>query len=66
MKAPIRYERAFADDLPAPDDSFDPVLSSLMLHHLDGDERIRALRETRRVLRPGGAKVSYLGSRMGR
>lgn len=54
VKAPIRYERAFADDLPVPDGSFDRVLSSLMLHHLDGDERIRALRETRRVLRPGG------------
>jgi ubiquinone/menaquinone biosynthesis C-methylase UbiE len=53
-RLPIRYDRAFAGELPAPDDSFDRVLSSFMLHHLDDDERARALREVRRVLRPGG------------
>jgi len=51
---PIRYEQAFAGELPLPDASVDRVLSSLMLHHLDEDERGRALREVRRVLRPGG------------
>ena len=50
----IRYERAFAGELPVPDDSVDRVLSSFMLHHLDERERGRALREVRRVLRPGG------------
>jgi SAM-dependent methyltransferase len=53
-KLPIRYEQAFASGLPAPDGSFDRVLSSFMLHHLDDDEKMRALREVRRVLRPGG------------
>jgi len=53
-KLPVRYERAFAGELPVPDASFDHVLSSFMLHHLDDDERGRALREVRRVLRPGG------------
>lgn len=53
-KLPIRYERAFAGELPVPDGSVDRVLSSFMLHHLDDDERARALREVRRVLRPGG------------
>jgi ubiquinone/menaquinone biosynthesis C-methylase UbiE len=53
-KLPVRYERAFAGELPIPDGSFDCVLSSFMLHHLDDDERGRALREVRRVLRPGG------------
>jgi ubiquinone/menaquinone biosynthesis C-methylase UbiE len=51
---PIRYEYAFADALPLPDDSVDVVLSSLMLHHLDAAGRDRALGEARRVLAPGG------------
>ncbi|MDG6103713.1 class I SAM-dependent methyltransferase [Dactylosporangium aurantiacum] len=50
----ISFERAYAGRLPLPDGSVDRVLSSLMLHHLDDDERGRALREVRRVLRPGG------------
>ena len=54
IKINIRYERAYADELPLPDGSVDRVLSSLMLHHLSDDERAGALRETRRVLRPGG------------
>ena len=53
-KLPIRYERGFAGALPLPDAGFDRVLSSFMLHHLEGEERLRALREVRRVLRPGG------------
>ncbi|WP_233513894.1 class I SAM-dependent methyltransferase [Micromonospora craterilacus] len=53
-KLRIRYEQAFAGELPLPDDSIDRVLSAFMLHHLDDDERARALGEVRRVLRPGG------------
>jgi ubiquinone/menaquinone biosynthesis C-methylase UbiE len=51
----VRFERAFADDLPYSDGSFDRVLSSFMLHHLEPETRHRTLREVLRVLRPGGS-----------
>ena len=50
----LLLDRGFADQLPHPDDSFDRVLSALMLHHLPGDQKPAALREVARVLRPGG------------
>jgi ubiquinone/menaquinone biosynthesis C-methylase UbiE len=50
----IRFERAFADELPLPDDSVDVVLSSFMLHHVPQDEKPGMMRQIRRVLRPGG------------
>jgi ubiquinone/menaquinone biosynthesis C-methylase UbiE len=50
----LRFDQGFAQALPYPDASFDRVLSSLMLHHLDDADRPRALREVRRVLKPGG------------
>jgi demethylmenaquinone methyltransferase/2-methoxy-6-polyprenyl-1,4-benzoquinol methylase/phosphoethanolamine N-methyltransferase len=43
-----------AESLPFPDGSFDLVLSSLMLHHLDTETKVKALAEWRRVLEPGG------------
>jgi len=51
----IQLDRGFSDALPYPDASFDRVLSSFMLHHLNGaDEKVRTLREIRRILKPGG------------
>src|SRR5207248_331911 len=44
--------RAPAEDLPFEDDSFDTVVSTLVLCGVD--DQPRALREIRRVLRPGG------------
>ncbi|MGN6167563.1 MAG: class I SAM-dependent methyltransferase, partial [Solirubrobacteraceae bacterium] len=44
--------RAPAEDLPFNDDSFDTVVSTLVLCTVD--DQPRALREIRRVLRPGG------------
>jgi ubiquinone/menaquinone biosynthesis C-methylase UbiE len=50
----VRFMLAYADELPLPDDSLDRVLSSYMLHHLDEEPQVAAMREIRRVLRPGG------------
>lgn len=50
----IRWERAFADALPLAEASVDIVVSSLVLHHLRAEAKRAALREARRVLRPGG------------
>lgn len=50
----ITFERAFAENLPYEDASFDRVLSSLMLHHLGDDLKATALAEIRRVIAPGG------------
>jgi ubiquinone/menaquinone biosynthesis C-methylase UbiE len=44
--------RAPAEDLPFEDDTFDTVVSTLVLCGVD--DQPRALREVRRVLRPGG------------
>jgi ubiquinone/menaquinone biosynthesis C-methylase UbiE len=48
--------RAPAEDLPFGDDSFDVAVSTLVLCGVD--DQPRALRELRRVLRPGGRAVS--------
>ena len=50
----VRFDRGFADALPYPDASFDRVFSSMMFHHVPRAEKPGVLRETWRVLRPGG------------
>jgi ubiquinone/menaquinone biosynthesis C-methylase UbiE len=50
----IRFDQGLATALPYDNDSFDRVLSSLMLHHLTTAEKQQALGEVWRVLRPGG------------
>lgn len=52
--APIRFDQGFADALPYPDASFDRVVSSMMLHHLEPESKPTALAEIHRVLAPGG------------
>ncbi|MEZ4450468.1 MAG: methyltransferase domain-containing protein [Nannocystaceae bacterium] len=46
-----------ADALPHADASFDVAVSTLVFHHLPADVQQGALREIRRVLRPGGRFV---------
>ena len=46
-----------ARDMDFPDASFDVVLSSFALHHIDRDGREAAVREIVRVMKPGGRLV---------
>jgi SAM-dependent methyltransferase len=58
-----RVLRAPAEDLPFPDDTFDAVVSTLVLCGVD--DQPRALREIRRVLRPDGQLVFFEHVRSG-
>ncbi|KAB5584914.1 S-adenosyl-L-methionine-dependent methyltransferase [Coniochaeta sp. 2T2.1] len=58
--------------LPFPDDEFDIVFASQLFPHLQGDKTVRALREMRRVLKPGGvlatrdaAEIHWYPARLG-
>jgi ubiquinone/menaquinone biosynthesis C-methylase UbiE len=50
----IRLDLGMAYQLPYPDNSFDRVVSSLMIHHLALEDKERTFKEVYRVLRPGG------------
>jgi ubiquinone/menaquinone biosynthesis C-methylase UbiE len=50
----IQWDEGSALALPYPNSAFDRVVSSLMLHHLTLEEKVDALWEVWRVLRPGG------------
>jgi ubiquinone/menaquinone biosynthesis C-methylase UbiE len=50
----IEVEQGSAQALPFPDDSFDLVTSTLMLHHIPKPARPGAAAEMLRVLKPGG------------
>lgn len=50
----LLFEQGMSYQMPYQDNSFDRVLSSLMLHHLSTDNKRRTLLEVFRILRPGG------------
>jgi len=50
----VTFDQGMAFRLPYPDDSFDRVLSSLMIHHLKTPDKGKAARELYRILKPGG------------
>lgn len=51
---PVVYARMNAESLAYADNSFDTVILFFLLHELPPDARARTLRETLRVLKPGG------------
>ncbi|MDV6342787.1 class I SAM-dependent methyltransferase [Nitrosomonas sp. Is24] len=50
----VTLQQGSATCLPYPNESFDRVFASLMLHHLTREDKQQALREAFRVLKPGG------------
>ncbi len=50
----IKLEQGSAFELPYPDNYFDRVVSSLVIHHLTHENKARTFREIFRVLKPGG------------
>jgi len=50
----ISFAQGMAFQLPYLEHTFDRVLTSLLLHHLTSEHKRRTLKETFRVLRPGG------------
>ena len=54
-RATVRLDEGYADNLPYRDGAFDRIFSSLMFHHLEADDREKALAEAHRVLAPEGS-----------
>jgi ubiquinone/menaquinone biosynthesis C-methylase UbiE len=50
----IKFKVAIAEDLPFPSDSFDFVVSIIMAHHLDQNQKVKMVEEAKRILKPGG------------
>ncbi len=55
MGVKIELGLGMAYALPYPDEYFDRVISTLMMHHLTSENKERTLHEVFRVLKPGGA-----------
>jgi len=54
---PIEFQLGVIEQLPFPDQTFDVVLSTLMMHHVPAPLKRHGLAEIARVLKPGGRLV---------
>jgi ubiquinone/menaquinone biosynthesis C-methylase UbiE len=52
--APVEFQLGVIEQLPFPDQTFDVVFSTLMMHHLPAPLKRQGLAEIARVLKPGG------------
>jgi len=50
----IGFDEGMSFDLPYEDESFDRVVSSLFFHHLTRENKLKTLRQVKRVLKPQG------------
>jgi ubiquinone/menaquinone biosynthesis C-methylase UbiE len=55
--APVEFQIGVIEQLPFPDQSFDVVFSTLMMHHLPAPLKRQGLAEIARMLKPGGCLV---------
>lgn len=53
-KSRISFKVAYADDLPFVNNSLDWVISTFAFHHMPAEEKVKAIGEIARVLKPGG------------
>lgn len=53
-KRPCRFDLGIAEDLPYENETFDVYASSFFFHHLNLEDKFKALKEAYRVLMPGG------------
>ena len=54
---PIEFQIGVIEQLPFPDQTFDVVFSTLMMHHLPASLKRQGLADIARVLKPGGRLV---------
>ena len=54
---PIDFQIGVIEHLPLPDQTFDVVLSTLMMHHVPAPLKRQGLAEIARVLKPGGRLI---------
>jgi len=55
--APIEFQIGVIEQLPFPDQTFNVVFSTLMMHHLPASLKRQGLAEITRVLKPGGRLI---------
>lgn len=53
----------YCQEIPFPDESFDAVIMTEVLEHLDDDTRTKSVAETARVLKPGGRFIGTVPAR---